>query len=124
MPKVLIIDDDVDALRIIQKILTREGYEVEICSQWHHSFEMISKYKPNIIVLDILLSGMDGRHICEQIKSNKQTKNTPVILITATPDIAKNIGESGADDFIEKPFSKEILLQKIDFLIRHYALRV
>jgi DNA-binding response OmpR family regulator len=124
MPKVLIIDDDVDALRIMQKILGKAGYEVEVISHWHESFEKITRFQPNIILLDILLSGVDGRHISQQIKLNDQTKNIPVILITASPDVAKNIGSSGADDYIEKPFTKETLLKKIDILIRHYALKV
>jgi DNA-binding response OmpR family regulator len=105
--KVLIIDDDVDALRILQKILSRENYEVEVLSKWHDSFTIVNTFKPQVILLDILLSGIDGRHISQQLKSNDQTRNIPIILITANPDIAKNIGSSGADDFLEKPFTKQ-----------------
>lgn len=123
MSRILIIDDDVDALRIMQKILTKEGYHVEIISHWHESFEKIKTFQPNLILLDILLAGMDGRHISKQLKSNEQTKNIPVILITASPDIAKNIGTSGADDFIEKPFTKDNLISKIKTLIDKYSIR-
>jgi len=121
--KVLIIDDDIDALKILQKILTRENYEVEVLSQWHDAFTLVNTFKPQVILLDILLSGIDGRHISKQLKSNEQTRNIPIILITANPDIAKNIGTSGADDFLEKPFTKEELINKIEKLVQHYAIR-
>ena len=121
--KILIIDDDIDALRILQKILTKENHEVEILSQWHDTFSLVKTFQPQVILLDILLSGIDGRHISKQLKSNDQTRNIPVILITANPDIAKNIGTSGADDFLEKPFTKDELISKIEKLVQHYTIR-
>ena len=121
--KILIIDDDVDALRILQKILTKENHEVEILSQWHDTFSLVKTFQPQVILLDILLFGIDGRHISKQLKSNDQTRNIPIILITANPDIAKNIGTSGADDFLEKPFTKEELISKIEKLVQHYSIR-
>lgn len=121
--KILIIDDDVDALRILQKILTKENHEVEILSQWHDTFSLVKTFQPQVILLDILLFGIDGRHISKQLKSNDQTRNIPIILITANPDIAKNIGTSGADDFLEKPFTKEELISKIEKLVQHYIIR-
>lgn len=121
--KILIIDDDIDALRILQKILTKENHEVEILSQWHDAFTLVKTFQPQVILLDILLSGIDGRHISKQLKSNDQTRNIPVILITANPDIAKNIGTSGADDFLEKPFTKDELISKIEKLVQHYTIR-
>lgn len=121
--KILIIDDDIDALRILQKILTKENHEVEILSQWHETFSLVKTFQPQVILLDILLFGIDGRHISKQLKSNDQTRNIPIILITANPDIAKNIGTSGADDFLEKPFTKEELISKIEKLVQHYTIR-
>ena len=121
--KILIIDDDIDALRILQKILTKENHEVEILSQWHDTFSLVKTFQPQVILLDILLFGIDGRHISKQLKSNDQTRNIPIILITANPDIAKNIGTSGADDFLEKPFTKDELISKIEKLVQHYTIR-
>ena len=121
--KILIIDDDIDALRILQKILTKENHEVEILSQWHDTFSLVKTFQPQVILLDILLFGIDGRHISKQLKSNEQTRNIPIILITANPDIAKNIGTSGADDFLEKPFTKDELISKIEKLVQHYTIR-
>ena len=121
--KILIIDDDIDALRILQKILTKENHEVEILSQWHDTFSLVKTFQPQVILLDILLFGIDGRHISKQLKSNDQTRNIPIILITANPDIAKNIGTSGADDFLEKPFTKEELISKIEKLVQHYTIK-
>ena len=121
--KILIIDDDIDALRILQKILTKENHEVEILSQLHDTFSLVKTFQPQVILLDILLFGIDGRHISKQLKSNDQTRNIPIILITANPDIAKNIGTSGADDFLEKPFTKDELISKIEKLVQHYIIR-
>lgn len=121
--RVLIIDDDIDALKILQKLLGKENFEVQVLSKWHDAFEQVKSFHPHIILLDILLSGMDGRHISQQLKSNAQTRNIPIILITANPDVAKNIGTSGADDYLEKPFTKENLVNKINHLVQHYALK-
>lgn len=113
MKKILIIDDDPDILEAIQMILESEGYSSNATTKGDEVYTKVHKYKPNIIILDVLLSGNDGRTICKNLKNDVNTKNIPIIMISAHPAAKESIKECGADDFIPKPFSISTLLEKI-----------
>jgi CheY-like chemotaxis protein len=72
---------------------------------------------PDLLLLDIWMSGQDGRDICKYLKKNPTTKNIPIILVSASRDIMQSAKNAGADDFIAKPFEMETLLDKV----RHYT---
>ena len=69
---------------------------------------------PDLIVLDVLLSGVDGREICKKIKHTESWKHIPVIMFSAHPSAQKNMENFGADDFIPKPFQSEKILERIE----------
>lgn len=110
--KILIADDDVNILEAMQMMLEMEGYEVITTPDGENVKEMSSDY-PDLLLLDTCMSGYDGRDICRSIKSKKSTKNIPVIMISASHDIAKSAIASGADDFIAKPFQMNEILDKV-----------
>ncbi|MES2880878.1 MAG: response regulator transcription factor [Bacteroidota bacterium] len=112
MGRILIVDDDPDVRTLVNVILKKQGFEVETASREEEVFAMIASFDPDIILLDVLLSGADGRLICEQIKSTKAIAHIPVVMCSAHPAAMRN-GDYGADDFINKPFTAEILLSKI-----------
>lgn len=118
MKKILIVDDDQDISEIIQMILEDAEYNTEIVTKGEEIYQSVEKYKPDIVLLDILLFGMDGRAICRKLKNQKSTKNIPVIMLSAHPDIADTIEEHGADDFLAKPFYMETLLEKVEKYIK------
>ena len=72
---------------------------------------------PDLLLLDIWMSGIDGRDVCRKVKADPKTKNIPVLMISASRDIRESALASGADDFLEKPFEMDILIEKIEQLI-------
>ena len=117
MPKILIIDDDPDIRTVMNVLLKRQGYEVETAFSKEDALSKLGGSQPSVILLDVLLSGTDGREFCREIKNTEETKTVPVIMVSAHPGAAENIGSYGADDFIPKPINSENLLEKIDKLI-------
>ena len=113
--KILVIDDDSDILEILGLLLTGEGYEVKTLIHGDSVFESIRDFQPDLILLDVMLAGMDGRAICKDIKENKLTYSIPVILISGTHDLKHLLHLPGApNDFIAKPFDIAILLDGIE----------
>ena len=113
--KILIADDDpaiVDALRLI---LEEFGYKVITTYDGQKIYRMM-KNGPDLLLLDIWMSGEDGRKICKYLKREKLTKNIPIIMISASHDIKKSATEAGADDFLAKPFDMHELITKIEKL--------
>ena len=114
MAKVLIVDDDKDILEVVALILNIHGYTVETVSRAEETIDKIKKYKPDIILLDINIAGHDGRDICKRLRSFKTTKDIPVILFSAIPELEKEHNGCGATDFLSKPFETSDLIQKIE----------
>jgi DNA-binding response OmpR family regulator len=118
MKNILVIDDDEAILEAFKLLFQEEGYNVTSSSKnGKDILTLIESSTPNLIVLDMLLSGNDGRLICKDLKSRESTKNIPIIMISAHPDAKKSAFDSGADDFIAKPFEINELLDRIKKLI-------
>ena len=113
--KVLIADDNKYMLDALQEIIEIGGYLAEVADV-HGPFKL-SKELPDLILMDIKMSGKDGRVICRDLKSNLKTKNIPIILLSASHQLHDSALEAGADVFMAKPFSMNDLLEKINNLI-------
>lgn len=112
--KILILDDDRDILEILSILLADSGYEIETLSSGEKIFDTIKKFNPDLVLMDVMLAGMDGRVICKRIKEKESTHELPVILISGTHNLAKSLTELGApNDFVAKPFDINYLLEKI-----------
>jgi len=110
--KILIVEDDESILDVLKIILRKAGYETISYSNGNAVME--DDYElPDLFLLDKQLSGIDGLDICRRIKENRNTRNIPVIMISANPQIGPLSLDAGADDYIEKPFSIEGLLNTI-----------
>jgi DNA-binding response OmpR family regulator len=114
MSKILVIDDDLDILSVMEILLSMRGYNVEVTAKGENTFPKIETFKPDLILLDVLISGYDGRVICKQLKSNEETKHIPIIMFSAHPGAAATIADYGANDFISKPFDVDHLLKKVN----------
>lgn len=117
MTKVLIIDDDPDVRTVMNILMKKHGYEVETASNKDEVFQRLQNFNPSVILLDVLLSGADGREICQEIKSGDTTKHIPVMMFSAHPGAGGNFESYGADDFIQKPIHTEMLLEKLERLV-------
>jgi DNA-binding response OmpR family regulator len=117
--RVLVVDDDPDILEAIKFILESDGYEA-FTDSGDNIDKKLREYKPHLILLDVLLSGQDGREICRTLKHKETTKGIPIILISAHADAANSISVCGADDFIAKPFEMDAFLRKVkDYTEKH-----
>ena len=110
---ILVVDDDPDILDALQFTLEDAGYLVKTTEKTDYAEHLHDSggQLPDIIILDVLLSGKDGRTICKLLKSHIETKAIPVIMISAHPDAEKSVKDVGADDFIAKPFDIDHLLK-------------
>jgi DNA-binding response OmpR family regulator len=118
MTKVLIIDDDPDVRTVMNIFMRQQGYEAMTASKREEAIDMLQGFCPSVILLDVLLSGTDGRELCREIKAMPGRKDIPVIMISAHPGAAENIGSYGADDFITKPINTKVLVEKMEKLVR------
>lgn len=111
--QVLVVDDEPDILEFLQVLLEEEGYEVEVTPKGEDLEKLQQERLPDLILLDVLLSGKDGREIVKDLKSRKETKAIPIIMFSAHPSAEATVRKAGADDFLAKPFDIDVLLAKI-----------
>ena len=109
---ILVVDDDDGILEAVQAMLTYAGYEVAT-DTGETLREKIQAYQPDLLLLDILLSGQDGREITKHLKGQKETEHLPIILLSAHPSLETDARACGADDFVAKPFKMAGLLAKM-----------
>jgi DNA-binding response OmpR family regulator len=110
--KIMIADDDPGIIDAVEMILEFEGYEVTSTIDGTTLLDLKNDL-PDLLLLDIWMSGEDGRDICKKLKQGTITKNIPVIMISASRDIRDSAMAAGADDFLAKPFEMDELLRKI-----------
>ena len=113
MKNILVVDDDEGILEVVQLVLEMEGYYVQT-SLDGSCFRQMPTDLPDLVLLDVLLSGEDGRAICQHLKASERTKTIPVILFSAHADISATFKQCHADGFLKKPFALEALLALVE----------
>lgn len=119
MSKILVVDDNPDILEAVQLILETQGYSVMTAEKSDEAVKSIQENKFDLIILDVLLSGGDGRTICKEIKQDLG-KRVPVLMMSAHPSAEATIKNYGADAFIPKPFSVDKILKLVKTLLENY----
>jgi len=114
--KILVVDDEHDVLKMLSVRLEKNGYSVITAPDGDECMEKAAEERPDLILLDVLLSGQSGFEVCKKLKENIRTKDIPVILITALiGESAQEHGlECGAEYLISKPFDPSDLLWEIE----------
>ena len=117
--RILVVDDEVYIVHILDFSLGMEGYEVVTALDGEQALEKVAQQKPDLIVLDIMMPKLDGYETCKALKSNDETKDIPVILLSAKGrNVDQKTGfEVGADDYITKPFSPRKLVERINAIL-------
>jgi len=117
---VLVADDNPDNLRLMQAFLTPEGYRVLEARDGDEALLMVAQENPDVVILDVMMPGRDGFEVCQKLKCWEQTKNTPVLLVTALQDPGAKLkgSEVGADEFLTKPVDDTELLTRVRSLLR------
>lgn len=117
--RILVIEDEKDIMYLARIRLQSAGYDILEAANIRDGMGLIADNKPDLILLDLLLPGGRGENLCKMLKSDTKLKKIPVILFTATAHkIDDKIKETGADDGILKPFDPDVLLKKINKLIK------
>jgi len=117
--KILVIDDEAEITEIIETFLKDAGYQVLIENSSVMGIERAKNFKPDLILLDIMMPFMDGYEVCDELKKNKETENIPVIFLTGK-DAKSDEGRSfkvGGDMYIKKPFSCDRLLEIVRIVL-------
>src|SRR5438105_4570828 len=113
--KILIVDDEPDILTFMRAMLEDVGYTVVTIEKSEHIEKLQHSNLPDLILLDMLLSGKDGREIARQLKSQENTKHIPIVMLSAHPSAEKEARTYGADDYLAKPFEMDDLLAKVEY---------
>jgi len=114
MQRILAVDDDKDILEVLEFILEDSGYNVRTLSEGRNLLAEIKNYGPDLILLDVMLGGLDGRELCKEIKTKAETAHIPVILFSAGHNISRLMHQQYAPDaFLEKPFDISALMDTV-----------
>lgn len=117
---ILIIEDEKDIVKMLEYNLKKEGFKTESCYDGNKALDVVRKERPDLIILDLMLPGMNGLEVCKELKKESETAPIPIIMLTAkSQESDKVIGlELGADDYVTKPFSPRELIARIKAVLR------
>jgi two-component system alkaline phosphatase synthesis response regulator PhoP len=118
--KILVVDDEQDILDLLSVNLAREGFQVITTDNGESALELVSARKPDLVILDLMLPGIQGLEVCKQIRANPENINLPILMLSAKDgEVDRIVGlEVGADDYITKPFSMGELIARIRAALR------
>ena len=117
---ILVVDDEQSIIDFISLDMKYEGARVEAAMDGFAALEAAHRLKPNLIILDIMLPGIDGLEVCRRLRSQEFTADIPVLMLTAKDDVSDRVAglNTGADDYLTKPFSFEELLARVKAILR------
>ena len=123
--KILIIDDIQDNLELLGELLTLDGFHVEIAMGGEMALKRVQEFRPDLILLDTLMPGMDGYEVCARLKAEENTKNIPVVFVSSKTDVDSKVKgfRVGGVDFINKPFQHAEILVRVNTQITMQRLR-
>ena len=118
--KILIVDDELDALTALKRALEADNYNIVEAADGLSAIEKVKTEKPDVVLLDLMMPEMDGIEACKHLKSDPKYKHIPIIMLTAKGEIDNKIEgiEMGADDYVTKPFNLHELKARIKMVLR------
>ncbi len=120
--KVLIVDDEEDILEFLEYNLSKAGYTVRTASDGEKGLQAARTFMPHLIILDIMMPGLDGIEVCEQLRADENQSDTLIAFLTARNESFTQISalEMGGDDFINKPIKPSVLTSRVKALLRRH----
>jgi len=121
--KILIVDDDIDSLKLIGLMLNRQGYEISAANSGMQALAKAGSERPDLIILDVMMPDMDGYEICRRLRTNPATQPIPIIMFTAKTMIDDKVAgfEAGADDYLTKPTHPAELASRVKAILLRSA---
>ena len=118
--RVLVVDDEVDVTTLLSYHLRQRNVAVETINDPSQAFERSREFKPDLIILDIMMPGLSGLQVCRIVRSDKNLKSIPILFLSAKNEEGDRIEgfESGADDYVCKPFSPRELMLRVDAILK------
>jgi len=122
-PRILIVDDDPDMVELLRLALTDAGFSVRTAADGQEALRKALRAPPDLVVLDLLLPGMNGYSVCEQLRLIPATASVPVLMITVLPgEFPRLVGvEAGADAYLNKPFRMDEFISCVGDLVRRHG---
>jgi putative two-component system response regulator len=119
-PRVLVVDDEARNVKRIESLLKPEGYVIDVAARGDVALEMVHQSRPDIILLDVMMPGMDGLEVASRLKANAHTRSIPIIMLTTLDDRASRLSalNAGAEDFLTKPVDRADLWVRVRNLLR------
>lgn len=111
--KVLVVDDDSGIGEMLKTLLELYGFEVTVSEIPDSAERIIAEKEIDVVMLDMLISGVNGTDVCSRLRNNEETKNIPILMMSALHNAGDKCKKAGADDFIAKPFEMDELIAKI-----------
>src|SRR4051794_16378292 len=120
MPKILVVDDIQDNVKLLAYELADAGYEVAVAYSGAQALESVAAQRPDCILLDVMMPGMDGYEVCRRLKADDRMRNVPVLMVSAKDEVEDVVNglDCGADDYITKPFNFRIVAARIQASLR------
>lgn len=120
MTRILVVEDDRDIAELMGRYLEKAGFSVELLGSGREALKALAERTPDVLVLDLMLPGVDGIEVCRAARLHERTANLPIIMVTARAEESERIAglETGADDYIAKPFSPNELVARVRALLR------
>lgn len=120
MARILIVDDDLSIGLMLKDILEYSGHEVTVLQQPGKTKENILEHNIELVLLDKLISGVDGTDVCTEIRKDDEVPKIPIIMMSALHNVGEACKSAGATDFIAKPFDMETLIKKTNDILENY----
>lgn len=117
---ILVVDDEPDIVRVVTRIMESCGYQVITAQDGFEALSAAQNEKPDVIILDLNLPGMNGFEVCHRLRSSEATRAIPIVMMTAayvSIDDARRGHTSGADEYVVKPFLREVLIHNVQRLL-------
>jgi phosphate regulon transcriptional regulator PhoB len=124
--KILVVDDEPDLVELVSYNLKKEGFKISAASNGEDALDKIRKGDFNLVILDLMLPGIQGTELCRMLRNNPKTEAIPIIMLTAKGEVSDKIRglETGADDYMTKPFSPRELIARVNAVLRRAGERL